>query len=628
MCGITGFYDARLDSDSKTNILTRMMAAIVHRGPDDSGVYTDDYVALGFRRLSIIDLAAGHQPMANEDGTVWLTFNGEIYNYEELRAGLIERGHRFATNTDSEVILHLFEDYGIDCVKKLRGMFGFTIWDTKTQTLHGARDRFGIKPFYYAQLGDCLLYGSEAKSLLEHPRMKREVNEDSLQHYFTFQFVPDPNTLFKNIYRLPPAHCFSFSGGKMEIKRYWQLEFRPENKSADYFIEGTKHILTEAVRMHMMSDVPRGAFLSSGVDSSVIAALLRRMEKLQTFSVGWAEDKYDELPEARQTAELLGTQHNEIRVSGRQFWNAVPHIIWHMDEPVADPAACALYFVAGRASEDITVVLSGEGADEVFGGYGIYREPAEVDKFKRIPSPMRALLRILAQMLPEGVKGKDYIRRATTPLSERYFGNALIFGEDQKDALLHMRKNRRLLPTEITKTYFDQAKHLDDISQMQYLDFNTWLSGDILVKADRMTMAHSLELRVPFLDHHVVEFAATIPPHLKIAENMTKYVLRQASRDWLPPAVANRPKRGFPVPTREWMKKDWLHDVRAALMSPTAEGLINKQYALRLLDEHLAGKKDNSRRLWAILVFQMWHGLYIEQSISASPQVQEAAVSR
>lgn len=632
MCGITGFYDAHLDRDSKNNVLTRMLAAIIHRGPDDSGVYTDEHVALGFRRLSIIDLAAGHQPMANEDGTVWLTFNGEIYNYEELRSELIERGHRFATNTDSEVIIHLFEDLGMECVKRLRGMFAFTIWDTKTRTLHGVRDRFGIKPFYYAQLGDTLLYGSEAKALLEHPRMKREVNEDSLQHYFTFQFVPDPATLFKNIYRLPPAHYFSFQDGKMEIKRYWSLEFRPENKSADYFIEGTKHLMTEAVRMHMMSDVPRGAFLSSGVDSSVIAALLRRMEKLQTFSVGYADDsfgsKYDELADAKRTAELLDTNHSELRVTGKQFWAEVPHIIWHMDEPVADPAACALYFVAGRASQDITVVLSGEGADEVFGGYGIYREPAEVDKFKRLPTPMQALLKIIGQMLPEGVRGKDYIRRATTPLSERYFGNALIFGENQKDQLLNINKNRRLMPTDITKPYFDQAKHLDDISQMQYLDFNTWLSGDILVKADRMTMAHSLELRVPFLDHHVVEFAATIPPHLKIAENMTKYVLRQASKDWLPPEVANRPKRGFPVPTREWMKKDWLHDVRQALESPTADSLINKQYALRLLDEHVAGKKDNSRRLWAILVFQIWYGLYIDQSIAPAPQLQEAAVSR
>ena len=632
MCGITGFYDAHLDEDSKNNVLTRMMSAITHRGPDDSGVYTDEHVALGFRRLSIIDLAAGHQPMANEDGTVWLTFNGEIYNYEELRSGLIERGHRFATNTDSEVIIHLFEDLGIECVKKLRGMFAFTIWDTKTKTLYGARDRFGIKPFYYAQLQDTLLYGSECKSLLEHPRMKREVNEDSLQHYFTFQFVPDPATLFKNIYRLPPSHFFTFKDGRMEINRYWSLEFRPEDKSAGYFIEGTKHLMTEAVRMHMMSDVPRGAFLSSGVDSSVIAALLRRMEKLQTFSVGYADDsygeKYDELADAKRTAELLNTDHRELRVSGKQFWAAVPHIIWHMDEPVADPAACALYFVAGRASEDITVVLSGEGADEVFGGYGIYREPAEVDKFKRLPTPMQGLLRILAQVLPEGVKGKDYIRRATTPLSERYFGNALIFGEDQKDQLLNIGKNRRLKPTDITRPYFDQVKHLDDISQMQYLDFNTWLSGDILVKADRMTMAHSLELRVPFLDHHVVEFAATIPPNLKIAENMTKYVLRQAAKDWLPPEVANRPKRGFPVPTREWIKKDWLHDVRRALESPTADTLINKQYALRLLDEHVAGKKDHSRRLWAILVFQIWYGLYIDQSISPAPQVQEAAVAR
>lgn len=628
MCGIAGFLDKRLGKDEKNSIVSKMMSTIVHRGPDDSGVYTDEHVALGFRRLSIIDLAAGHQPLCNEDGTLWLTFNGEIYNYQELRADLIERGHRFATNTDSEVIIHLFEEEGIECTRKLRGMFAFVVWDKKTQTLYGARDRFGIKPFYYSQQGNAFIYASEAKAVLMHPDVTREVDEDSLQHYFTFQFVPDPATLFKGIMRLPPSHHFTLRDGKMTISRYWKLEFKPENKSKEYFVEGTKHLMTEAVRMHMMSEVPRGAFLSSGVDSSVIAALLKRMDDLSTYSVGYAEDKYDELPDAKHTAQALKTNHHEIRVSGSQFWAAVPHIVWHMDEPVADPAACALYFVAGRASEDITVVLSGEGADEVFGGYGIYREPAEVRKFQKVPGPMRALLRGLAQLLPEGVKGKDYVRRATTPLAERYFGNALIFTEEQKDRLLKMRKRRRLLPTEVTRPYFEQAKHLDDISQMQYLDFNTWLSGDILVKADRMTMAHSLELRVPFLDHHVVEFAATIPPHLKIAENMTKFVLRQAAKDWLPPEVTSRPKRGFPVPTREWMKRDWLKDVRAALESPVAEKHIDNRYAVELLDEHVAGKKDHSRRLWAILVFKFWYAIYIEQSMVTSPLLQTAARNR
>jgi asparagine synthase (glutamine-hydrolysing) len=623
MCGICGFFNRNSGNEEKTNIVSQMMSTIIHRGPDDSGIYTSDEVALGFRRLSIIDIAAGHQPMANEDGKLWLVFNGEIYNYEELRTRLIERGHRFATNTDSEVVLHLYEEYGANCTSHLRGMFGFVIWDERNQKLFGARDRFGIKPLYYAHLGDSLVFASEAKALLEYPGLRREVNEDSLQHYFTFQFVPDPDTLFKGIKRLPPAHQFTWQEGKLQISRYWQLEFRPENKPADYFIEGTKSLLQEAVHMHMMSEVPRGAFLSSGVDSSVIAALLRRMEKLKTFSVGYAEDKYDELSEARATAAYLNTEHAETRVSGGEFWSNLPQIVWHMDEPVADPAACALYFVAGRASQDITVVLSGEGADEVFGGYGIYREPAEVNKFQAVPSPMRSLLKGIAQTLPEGIKGKDYIRRATTPLSERYFGNALIFTEDQKDRLLAMRHNYRLSPLDVTRPYFERVTHLDDIAQMQYLDFHTWLSGDILTKADRMTMAHSLELRVPFLDHHLVEFAATIPHHLKISEGMTKYILRQAARDWLPPEVATRPKRGFPVPTREWMRKDWLTDVRAMLSSGQASQYINKKYALELLDEHITGKRDNSRRLWATIVFQVWHSVFIEQSIKPLPTPQQ-----
>ncbi|MBT9134713.1 MAG: Asparagine synthetase (glutamine-hydrolyzing) 1 [Firmicutes bacterium] len=613
MCGISGFLDTRLSLDEKKGVLTKMMSAIAHRGPDDFGSFVDDDVALGFRRLSIIDVAAGHQPLCNEDASLWLTFNGEIYNYLELRAGLIERGHRFATHTDSEVILHLFEEQGIECIKLLRGMFAFVIWDTATKTLYGARDRFGIKPLYYTRQGGAFIYASEAKAILEHPAVVRAVDEDSLQHYFTFQFVPDPATLFKGIRRLPPAHYFSLRDGQLSLNKYWQLEFRPERKPASYFVEGTEHLLTEAVRMHMMSEVPRGAFLSGGVDSSVIVALLRKMGDLSTYSVGYAEAKYDELPEARYTAHALATDHHEVRVSAEDMWEALPDIIWHMDEPVADPAACALYFVAKRASQDITVVLSGEGADEVFGGYGIYREPGEVRKFARFPSPMRALLASIGRMLPEGVKGKDYLRRATTPLAERYFGNALIFSEAQKDRLLALRSNRRLLPTDITRPYFEQAKELDDIAQMQYLDFNTWLAGDILVKADRMTMAHSLELRVPFLDHHLVEFAATIPPELKVNGNMTKYVLRQAALNWLPPEVAKRPKRGFPVPTREWIKRDWQARFAATLKRSSISHYVNTNYAQEMLAEHIAGKSDHSRRLWTILVFQLWHRLYIER---------------
>jgi len=613
MCGIVGFVDTQFDKEKKELLLNAMMDNITHRGPNDSGIYVDDAVALGFRRLSIIDLASGHQPMTNEDETVWMTFNGEIYNYHELRDWLLQRGHRFATLTDSEVIIHLYEELGMDCIARLRGMFAFVLWDKKTQTLYGARDRFGIKPFFYTRQDERFVYASELKAILAHPGIVPKVNEDSLQHYFTFQFVPDPATLFEGIFRLPPSHFFSLKEGRLSLTKYWQLEFKPENKPLAHFVEGTRHLLSESVRMHMMSDVPRGAFLSGGVDSSVIAALLKRQEELSTYSVGYGEDKYDELSEARRTAEVLGTKHHEIKVSATDFWQALPRMVWHMDEPVADPAACALYFVAERASRDITVVLSGEGADEVFGGYGIYREPAEVRKFNVLPAAVRSVLAKAARALPEGTKGKDYIRRASTPLSERYFGNALIFTEEQKDKLLPFRSNR-ILATQVTAPYFSASLHLDDISQMQYVDFNTWLSGDILVKADRMTMAHSLELRVPFLDHHVVEFAATIPAHFKIAEDMTKYVLRKAATAWLPEEVAYRPKRGFPVPTREWMKREWLAPVRALLAASNTDRYINKQYALNLLHEHETGRKDHSRRLWAIIIFMLWHATYIEGS--------------
>ncbi|HSL93454.1 MAG TPA: asparagine synthase (glutamine-hydrolyzing), partial [Bacillota bacterium] len=375
MCGFCGFVEAKRSREEKSRIMSAMTRRIVHRGPDDDGQHITEGAALGFRRLSIIDLAAGHQPMTNEDGSLWLVFNGEIYNYQELRHDLLARGHIFQTHTDSEVVLHLYEEYGTACLSHLRGMFAFLIWDEGESRMFGARDRFGIKPLYYAELNGDFILASEAKSILEYPGFVRRVNEDSLQHYFTFQFIPDPETLFDGIKRVPPAHGFTYTNGKLEIFPYWELTFHPENKSLGHFVEGTQHLLTEAVRMHMMSEVPRGAFLSSGVDSSVIAALLRRLERLKTFSVGYAEAHYDELSDAAETARLLETEHRELRISGSDFWNALPRIVWHMDEPVADPAACSLYFVAGLAAKEITVVLSGEGADEVFGGYGIYREP-------------------------------------------------------------------------------------------------------------------------------------------------------------------------------------------------------------------------------------------------------------
>lgn len=612
MCGICGFVDKRSSRDDKQAIIVAMMETMRHRGPDDGGAHVADQTALGFRRLSIIDVAAGRQPLANEDGRLQLVFNGEIYNYRTLRAELVAKGHRFETESDSEVVIHLFEEEGIRGVRRLRGMFAFVIWDNHSKELYGARDRFGIKPFYYTQQGERFIFASEAKAILKHPAVRPALDPVSLQHYFTFQYVPDPYTMFTGIKNLPPAHYFRFANGSLMIHRYWQLEFKPELKQADYFISGTQHLLQEAVDMHMMGEVPKGAFLSSGIDSSIIAALMCQREPTRTFSIGYNEPAYSELPHARRTAEYLGAHQHEMYLSGRELWQELPRIVWHMDEPVADPAACSLYFVSSLAAQaGLKVVLSGEGADEAFAGYGIYREPGDLRRFHCLPRPIQILFLLLAAMPPPEMRGKNYVRRATTPLAERYFGNALIFSEAQKQRLLRLDSSERVPPTVLTAPYYAATGHLDDISQMQYVDFHTWLVGDILTKADRMSMAHSLELRVPFLDHELVEFAATIPVDLKISENMTKYVLRQAARAWLPPEAATRPKRGFPVPTREWLKSSWREPVHELFNSGVAGEYVDLTYAKQLFAEHLAGRKDHSRQLWSIIVFQHWYSIFI-----------------
>ncbi|HEU4963324.1 MAG TPA: asparagine synthase (glutamine-hydrolyzing) [Bacilli bacterium] len=623
MCGIVGMYNKSCRPVEQM-VLEQMADQIVHRGPDDAGMHFDDNVGLGFRRLSIIDLEGGHQPLSNEDGTVWISFNGEIYNYQELRRWLLDKGHKFQTESDTEVIVHLYEEKGVDCVKELRGMFCFAIYDSRNKQTLIARDYFGIKPCYYAETDESIVWGSEIKSLLEAPGIAREVNPESFWNYLTFQYAPDPLTMFKGIKKLPAAHYMVIKDGKAKIERYWELKFDEEQRPLSYYIEGTRDILRDSVKAHMNSDVPRGAFLSSGVDSSTIVALLKELEQVKTFTVGFeGAGGQSELEYARETARILGTEHRDVMVSAKEYLDVLPRLMYQQDEPIADPSAIGLYFVAQLASQYITVVLSGEGADEVFGGYTIYREPMSLKMFDYLPMSMRRTLGSLASALPEGMKGRSFFMRGGKTLQERFVGNAFIFGEQMKEEFVRMNPEQMGLRRyfDITDPYYKQAAAYDDVTKMQYIDFHTWMPGDILMKADKMTMANSLELRVPFLDRDVFEFAAKIPAQYRMMNGTTKYVLREAVKDILPKEVAERPKLGFPIPTRQWLRNEHYQWAKELIHDAPVDHLFNKQYVLQLLEDHKNGVRDNARKVWTVLVFLMWHQIYVEKSVTFAPQV-------
>ena len=607
MCGFCGILLENGPVD--TELLTRMREKMTHRGPDEGENFTDGQLGIGFRRLKIIDLLTGKQPMSNEDGTLWLVYNGEIYNYKTLREELVNKGHHFSSQSDSEVILHLYEEKGIECLQSLRGMFAFVLWDKKSQTLFGARDRFGIKPFYYMDKPGLLAFASEIKALTELPQFPGKVNEGAFLDYLTFQYVPEPRTMFSGVFRLPPAHYFLKSPGKpLQISRYWQINFSPVDKPLEYFTEGIRETLRETIRLHLASDVPRGTFLSSGVDSAIITALANELEPVSTFSVGYAEEKYSELQEARETAEFLGTDHHEYIITPEEFLKHLPDLVWHFDEPVADPAAISLFFVARMARQKITVTLSGEGADEVFGGYGIYREPSALAPIQNLPSPIRRSLYLLEKLLPSGLPGKNYLARTRRPLEERFLGNAYVFSPAEKQKITRSEKNPS--PFRITDPLYRQTVGMDDVTRMQYIDLNTWMPGDILVKADKMTMANSLELRVPFLDHHLFEFAATLPAKYKVSGKTTKLALRESFRDILPAAAINRPKRGFPVPTREWIKRRDFQELFKNFLGEKGGNWFDRQEVSKLLSSHLEGKIDGSRKIWTIMIFLLWHKAY------------------
>jgi len=618
MCGFIGCVHEKAQNFQETDkqLFKQMNALISHRGPDDEGYYMDDHIQFGFRRLSIIDIESGHQPLTYENERYWIIFNGEVYNYVELREELVKDGLTFETSSDTEVIIALYSHVKEKAVERLRGMFSFVIWDKQEQTLFGARDHFGIKPFFYYEDDEKTYFASEKKSILL--AMKNDViNYKSLQHYLTYQFVPEPETMTEGIHKLEPGHYFTKKiGSPMEIKRYWKANFHPVQKSENDFIKEIKDVLIDSVKMHMRSDVPVGSFLSGGIDSSIIASIAKEFHpSIKTFSVGFDRNGFSEIDVAKETAEKIGVENISYIITPEEYMNEVPKIMWHMDDPLADPACVPLYFVAREARKQVTVVLSGEGADELFGGYNIYGEPQSLQMFNKMPQFGKVFLKWLSRFMPEGMKGKSFIERGVTPMEERYIGNAKMFSEAEKQQLLNVYHNG-LHYTDITKSLYEESRGYDPVDRMQYIDIHTWMRGDILLKADRVTMAHSLELRVPFLDKEVFEVASNIPTSLKTANGTTKYILRKAAEGIVPDHVLDRKKLGFPVPIRHWLKDEMNDWAKKIIRESDTDHLLNKGYVLNLLEDHCQGKADNSRKIWTVLMFMVWHQIYVEKIYS------------
>ena len=605
MCGIVGFVGAR---ENAQTILQAMMDRIAHRGPDGQGQFLEGPVALGQRRLSIIDLDGGKQPMYNEDGSLVVVFNGEIYNFQALTAELQAAGHTFATRSDTEVLLHGYEEWGKGMLDRLRGMFTFALWDRKAETLFLARDHFGIKPLYYYQNEEGeLLFGSEIKSFLDHPGFHKALNEDQLSLYLSYQYSPGEDTFFRGVKKLLPAHCLTWQGGEIKIERYWQPAFTPdEGPALAEWEQAIADAMTESVAAHKIADVEVGSFLSSGVDSSYMAALAK-VDK--TFTVGFANKQYDETDFAKEFSAHIGVKNYAYRITPEEYWANLGRIQYHMDEPLADAASVALYFVNREAAKQVKVCLSGEGADEFFGGYNIYKEPFTVSWYDKLPLWLRRAVGAAASVLPP-VPGVNFLVRRGRPLEERYIGNTNLMGERRKRQLLK-NYTGRILPTDLSRPYFEQTRGQDAVTRMEYCDLNLWMVGDILLKADKMSMANSLELRVPFLDRKVFDLACRIPTSCKVNAAQTKIAMRGAAEKTIPPKTADKKKLGFPVPVRAWLREEkYAAILRKAFASEAAEKFFNTAALNKMLDQHLSGKRDNWRQLWCVFIFLVWYDEY------------------
>ena len=602
MCGFVGFVDKE---KNKQKIIKDMANMIKHRGPDSDGYFCDENVALGFRRLSIIDLNNGSQPIYNEDNTKVIVFNGEIYNYEELKTELLKCGHVFKTETDTEVLLHGYEEYREELLPKLRGMFAFVIYDTNSKELFAARDFYGIKPFYYYKNDDELLFSSEIKSFLAHPNFKKELNLEMLESYLTFQYSVGEDTFFKNVYKLRPGHYLKYKDGSLEIKKYYELRFEEDNtKTLEEWEKGIREHLDDSIKAHKISDVEVGSFLSSGVDSSLIATL-SNVDK--TFTVGFENKQYSEIDYAKDLSQKINTKNINKTITKEEYFDKISDIMYYMDEPLADPSCIALYFVANIASQNVKVALSGEGADEIFGGYNIYAEPYTWAWYYKIPYPIRKLIGSLASIFKHK-RGINFLIRRGQKLEDRYVGNAFIFNNKEVKKILSYKPYKKGYQ-EFTKKYYDKVKDKDDVTKMQYIDFNFWLIGDILLKADKMSMANSLEVRVPYLDRIVIDYARHIPTKYKVDKNTTKKCFRRVASEVLEDKVSSKKKLGFPVPIRNWIKEDDIYNKIKSRFLEASE-FFNTKEIVKLLDDHRNNKYDNSRKIWTIYIFLIWYDRY------------------
>ena len=679
MCGICGFTGTEYEQEP---VLSAMMTRIIHRGPDGGGQFINDDIAMGFRRLAIIDLDTGGQPMFNEDRSLVVTFNGEIYNYRELREELARLGHTFSNRADTEVLLHGYEEWGVRLLDRLRGMFAFVIWDIRRRELFAARDMFGIKPLYYVQTGGQLVYGSEIKSILEYPGYQREVNTEALEQYLSFEYSVLPETFFRGIFRLLPGHYMQWKNGEMTITRYFDPMLTPPadekplrrtdrrqggntrpgtdqrqagnarrwtdrrqagnaRRRTDRRQDGNARpgtdpaeaahrelvdridaALQESIRYHMVSDVEVASLLSSGVDSGYVAC---HFHGARTYTVGFDYETYNEIPYAEELSRSLGIENHSKVISTEEYWAELPRIQYFMDEPLADASAAALYFVDREAAKDVKVILSGEGSDELFGGYVIYHEPMSLARYQRLPARLRKGLAALARRVPGHPKGKGFLLRGADSVEERFIGNANVFTVAQRrKILLHPTD---VTPADLTRPYYAKVSSLKDTEKMQYIDLNFWLAGDILLKADKMSMAHSLESRVPFLDRGVWECAKNIPLSEKVTDENTKVCFREAARRYLSDRQAEKKKLGFPVPIRIWLRTEKYYEiVKKEFCSKAAGQFFHRKELVRLLDEHKAGHEDYARHIWIVYMFLLWYREYFTEDGCSVSMEDELAI--
>ena len=601
MCGFCGYINKK-EKDS----IKKMNDAIIHRGPDDESYYKDDFIAMGFRRLSIIDLKGGRQPMTNEDDSMVITFNGEIYNFKEIKEDLLKKGHKFKTNADTEVILHGYEEYKEKILDKLRGMFAFAIWDKNNQKLFCARDHFGQKPFYYGIFNNTFMYASEIKSLLYHPDFKKEVNKEVLKPYLTFQTSVLDETFFKGVYKLKPGHYLTYDHktNKIETKEYYDINFKPKDQDFDKLVDKIDDTITKSIDYHIISDVPVGAYLSGGIDSSYVVSYLKPDK---TFSVGFDYKNFNEVPMAKDLSDMLNIQNKNELINSDDFFESIDKVQYYADEPTANLSAVPLYFLSKLASKDVKVVLSGEGADELFGGYTSYDEDIKLKKYRKLPFFIRKALKTIVSPLPS-FHGKNFLTKGGSKIEDYYVGNAFIFNNKEANKILSDKYKSNLTYQEITKPYFDKVKNEDDLTKMQYLDMYFWLPNDILLKADKMSMANSLELRVPILDKEVFELAKTIPTKYKLSHNTTKYILRKAASKRIPEEWYKRRKKGFPVPIIKWFREEKYYTiVKEIFEEDFTKEFFDQKLLIKMLDEHYTSKKNHCRKLWTVFVYLIWY---------------------